>query len=179
MLVARSAAECRLYMDFHPCHCGRARFDVDHVLRTSKDGAMLADYQGPCSGCDEARQFVFELDPALPPPPPAFGGNDPSRIICPGQFTIHAERLARSVPLETTGLSPDERDRAAAILDEAIAALTEVLKFIPANGDAVSSAAFVSDEGHAAFETEPGRFREDRIATTLDSLREIRASHRA
>src|SRR2546430_2506164 len=100
MLVARSAPECRLYLDLHPCSCGATAFPVRHVLRPGEGDALEAVYEGDCASCGLPRRFVFELDPATPPPPPAYGGPQPSRIICPGQFLPVAAPAAGSAVLD-------------------------------------------------------------------------------
>src|SRR2546421_10305540 len=104
MLVARAAPVCRLYLDLHPCSCGATAFPVRHVLRPGEGDALEAVYEGDCASCELPRRFVFELDPATPPPPPAYGGPQPSRIICPGQFLLGADRAAGSAVLGPAGL---------------------------------------------------------------------------
>src|SRR5262245_31108671 len=110
MLVARSAPECRLYMDLHACSCGSVAFESRHSLRVGDTGALVAVYSGTCANCGLPRLFEFELDPRTPPLPPAFGGPEPSRIICPGQFAIVADHEAA-----TGGNSAPADDRAAAL----------------------------------------------------------------
>jgi hypothetical protein len=159
MLVARSAPECRLYIDLNPCSCGEAAFDVRHALRTGSGGGLVAVYEGPCGRCGLPRRFTFDLDPATPPPPPAFGGPRPSRIICPGQFALEADRAASSADLVPAGATPPRRAQSRAALARALAAQQEVLKFVPQDADEVPAGAFTSWEGRALYAREPGRFR--------------------
>ena len=63
MLVARSAPECRLYIDLNPCSCGEVAFDVRHALRTGPDGDLVAVYEGACGRCGLPRRFTFALAP--------------------------------------------------------------------------------------------------------------------
>ncbi|MGH3716385.1 MAG: hypothetical protein ACRDT4_23430 [Micromonosporaceae bacterium] len=179
MLLARSAPECHLYMDLHPCRCGEADFSPDHWLE--QDGAdLVARYQGSCRGCGTARDFSFVLDPELPPPPPAYGGGQPSQLIDPGQFLWVSEQFAQSVPADPAELSdPEQREESAEALETAIAALEEVLKFIPAGAEAVPEEAFTAPEGWMVYQQEPGRFRRDRLEAVLGAYRENLATYTA
>src|SRR5256885_3873836 len=129
MLVARSAPECRLYLDLHPCSCGATAFPVRHVLRPGEGDALEAVYEGDCASCGLPRRFVFELDPATPPPPPAYGGPQPSRLICPGQFLLAADRAAGSAALGPAGLGAPGRAARRTPLTLAPPALGEALGF--------------------------------------------------
>ncbi len=169
--MARSSPECRLYMELRPCACGRAEPPgEDEVLRDAR--GLVARYEGRCPQCGAARKFEFELDPETVPPD-VFGGSRPSRMICPGQFALHSDRLASRWPAR-----PAPPDRAAAREDLfwAVRALEEVLKFVPAGGDAVPAEAFSSEEGRAAYAAEPGRFRAIRLRARLGAYRETLAS---
>ena len=179
MLVARSAPECRLYIDLNPCSCGEVAFDVRHALRTGPDGDLVAVYEGACGRCGLPRRFTFALDPATPPPPPAFGGPQPSRIICPGQFALEADRAASSADLVPAGGVPSRRAQSRAALARALAAQQEVLKFIPPGADGVPAGAFTSWEGRALYAQEPGRFRADRLAAVAPAYREALAGYDA
>jgi hypothetical protein len=165
MLIARSAPECRLYIDLNPCSCGEWSFDVRHTLRSGPDGALIAVYEGACPRCGLPRRFEFALDPATPPPPPAYGGPRPSRIICPGQFALVADHASRA----------SGRDA----LARAIAAQQEVIKFIPAGADEVPAEAFTSWEGRALYAREPGRFRRYRLEAVAEAYRDALAGYEA
>jgi hypothetical protein len=175
MLVARSAPECRLYLDLHPCSCGEAGFAMRHVVRVGGDGALEAVYEGGCPRCGLPRRFVFALDPATPPPPPAYGGPTPSRIICPGQFALVAEQAARSAPLDP---APPDTAGGRATLAQALAAQQEVVKFIPAGGSAIPAEAFASPEGRALYQREPGRFDRERLMAVIDAYRQALTAYR-
>jgi hypothetical protein len=176
MLVARSAPECRLYISLHPCSCDETTLPVRHTLRSAGDD-LLAVYQGDCPRCGLPRQFTFVLDAAVPPPPPAFGGATPSRIICPGQFAIAADDAARATPLSAAGLTPTQREYGRDALAYALAAQAEVLKFVPDGQDAVPAAAFTSPEGQALYAAEPGRFRRSRLSAVADAYRDALAEY--
>jgi hypothetical protein len=179
MLIARSSSECRLYMDLHACSCGETSFEAEHVLREDGEGHLLAVYQGTCPLCALPRQFTFVLDDALPPPPPAYGGATPSRIICPGEFLLVADQAAASASLVPVagGGGGTGRDRLA--LAVAVAALDEVLKFIPEGESAVPASAFSSAIGQAVYAREPGRFSRARLEATVASHRGALAAHLA
>lgn len=174
MLLARSAAECRLYIDLHPCQtCGETNLPVSHSLQVTPDGELAAAYEGDCPDCDAHREFTFVLDREMPPPPPSFGGSDPSKIICPGQFMMFAENAASAVPLEPDGLTPDDVNRGRVVLGRAIAAMEEIIKFIPDDGVAVPPDAFTSPEGQQLYGSEPGRFSVARLTVVTDAYRQV------
>jgi hypothetical protein len=149
-------------MDLHPCACGTADFEARHRLRTGDDGGLVAVYAGLCPNCGLPRLFEFALAPQTPPPPPAFGGDEPSRIICPGQFALLADR-------EASAASTTDPQRRRAALERALAAQTEVAKF--AVGGAVPASAFTSAEGAALYAADPGRFDADRLAAVAEEYR--------
>lgn len=189
MLIARSSPECRLYMDLHACSCGETGFEAGHVLREDPEGRLVAVYRGTCPRCGLPRQFTFVLDDAVPPPPPAFGGPAASRIICPGEFLLVADQAASSVtlvpessadpepsadpsPAPESSADPERAAHARIALATAIAAIEEVLKFIPEGASSVPEAAVTSQAGRAAYAREPGRFSRPRLEATI-------AAHRA
>ncbi|MGH3658954.1 MAG: hypothetical protein ACRDUA_20050, partial [Micromonosporaceae bacterium] len=96
----------------------------------------------------------------------------------PGQYLWVAEQFASSVPADPAELSEaEDRDEATEALEVAIAALDEVLKFIPAGGDAVPEEAFTAPEGWMIYQQEPGRFRRDRLNAVLRAYRESLAGY--
>jgi hypothetical protein len=173
MLIARSSPECRLYMDLHACSCGETGFEAGHVLREDPQGRLLAVYRGICRRCELPRRFTFVLDESVPPPPPAFGGPAASRIICPGEFLLVADQAASSVTLAPEDdADPERAEHARIALATAVAAVEEVVKFIPEGASSVPEEAVTSQAGRAAFAREPGRFSRPRLEATI-------AAHRA
>jgi hypothetical protein len=150
--------------------------DVRHRLQAGTNGSLDAAYQGICPRCGVSRGFVFTLDPATPPPPPAFGGPAPSQIICPGQFALVADREARSATLEPTG-DGRQRARGRAAMARALAAQREVAKFIPPGASAVPAGAFTSSEGRALYRREPDRFSADRLAAVAEAYSRVLADY--
>src|SRR5262249_19265261 len=152
-------------------------FDMRHSLRSVEDGSLATVYEGLCLRCGLPRQFIFTLDPVTPPPPPAFGGPAPSQIICPGQFALLAEQCARSAQLDPARLTDAQRLDGRNALARALSAQHEVIKFIPADADAVPAEAFTSAEGLALYRIEPARFRRDRLAAVADAYRELLSAY--
>lgn len=157
-------------MDLHPCRCGELDFEPRHSEQQRGD-TVVATYEGECPNCGAARRFEFVVD-AVPPPWPAYGGDEPSQIIDPGQFLWVAEQFAKSVPADPADLNADEDlDEAVEAMAVAVAAVEEVLKFIPDGADAVPESAFTAPEGWMVYQQEPGRFRRDRLETRLAAYR--------
>jgi hypothetical protein len=165
-------------MDLHACSCGETRFEAGHVLREDAEGRLLAVYRGTCPRCGLPRQFTFALDQSVPPPPPAYGGARPSQIIDPGEFLLVADQAAASATLEPdAAATPSQAEQMRLALATAVAALDEVLKFIPEGESAVPAAAFTSPAGRAAYTREPGRFSRPRLEATAAAHRTTLAAH--
>jgi len=156
-------------MELHPCECGTAAFEQRHWLEERGDD-LVAVYEGPCRGCKRTRRFDLRLIDDLPPAPPAFGGPEPSQLIDPGEFLRAAERFAEKVPRDAVSRPLHERAAAKRELAVAIAALDEVLKFIPDGGDRVPAASF-RDGGRAVYDAEPGRFERLHLETMIAAYR--------
>ncbi len=169
MLIARSSPECHLYIELHPCACGEARRPAQHRLESRGD-ALVAAYDGSCPKCARPRRFEFALDPEIPPGG-KFGGAKRSQIIDAGQFLAVAEAAARSVPEDSSRLDDIGRLRARSLMLRAVAALEEVLKFIPPDGDRVPAESLFSAAGKACYLAEPGRFRRPRLEAVLGVYR--------
>jgi hypothetical protein len=168
-LYARSNAEAHLYMDLRPCGCGDIEFARRSAV-TDDGGVLCSRYDGPCRSCGAQRSFLFELPETIRPIREGtvdFGGDDPSRLLDPGEWLAVADYFAKLDP----GTSDD--------LDIAAAAVAEVLKFIPRDAERVPDEAFRTDRGRAVRDLEPGRFRRPRLEAVLGAYRELLAKHRA
>ena len=165
MLLARSSPECHLYIALHPCDCGETEGPTKHRLE-SRGEDLVAVYDGPCPRCAVPRRFEFALDPEIAPGG-KFGGAKASQIIDAGQFLAVADAAARQVPASTSGMDDRERQRARSQMSRAIAALEEVLKFIPEGADSIPGEALFSVAGQALYRSEPGRFRRSRLEAVL------------
>jgi len=175
MLVARSMAECHLYMDLHPCpHCGEPEFRWSRHEAGIRDGQHTSSYEGECPTCRSARRFDFVvLDYDLAPP--ALGGPEPSQIIDPAEF-VEAGDLAARYALVRAGADPDEVAEAYDAAVDAVVAVEEALKFIPAGATRVPEAAFTSSAGRAALAAEPGRFDRAHLEAVLAERRTVLAA---
>ncbi|SCL21501.1 hypothetical protein GA0070616_2319 [Micromonospora nigra] len=163
---SRSIAEAHLYMDLRPCRCGQARFARRSAVVALDDGDLASRYSGECDGCGQHREFTFRLpaEPVAGPQGMRYGGDAPSQLIDPGEWLTVAEAYARSVTAPVQQAEPD--------LLRAIAALDEVMKFIPHGEDAVPVHAF-TDRGRDVQLREPGRFRRDRLAAVRAAYAEM------
>lgn len=180
--LARTSLEAHLYMDLRPCPCGEAGFDRSSSVIVLDDGDLASRYTGSCARCGTAREFVFRLPPAPAGPPEderedgtgdgiRYGGPEPSQLLDAGEWLWVADRYARAVPADPHRLRDPDRRRARARLAGAVAALDEVLKFVPPAGAQVPATAFWSALGGSVHTREPGRFRVLRLAAVQDAYR--------
>jgi hypothetical protein len=178
VLVSRSAEESLLYMDLQPCPtCGARGFDWEgHHIEEDDGGTMISVYDGPCQRCGTPRRYEFTLaDPS--PGVVGFGGPTPSQIIDAGQFLVLAKRAAGLAPADPANCPPDERDDAREAIETAVAAVDEVLKFVPPDRDRVAVEDFWSEQGRAVYAADPGQFRRDRLDAVADAYRRISAAY--
>jgi len=165
--------EAHLYMDLHPCTCGETRFARKSAVLALEDGDLASRYTGECARCGQPREFVFRLPAEIIMPPGgeavSFGGDEPSKLIDPGQWLGVADAYASNAPADFASLDAEEQKRTRAILIRATAAIDEVLKFIPDDADAVPAAAFTSEQGRQAYAKEAGRFRRSRLVAVRDA----------
>ncbi|MFF1822401.1 hypothetical protein ACFVWG_34185 [Kribbella sp. NPDC058245] len=162
--MARSIQEAGLYVELHPCECG-AGGELTMSL-AEQDGQQVAIYEGDCPECGRARRFEFAL-PAEPTTGPAYGGSEPSTIIDAGEFLWYSDRVTEAAA-EGAGA------QARSAVDTAIAALDEVLKFIPDGADAVPREALTSELGKAVYDAGPDRFARAELAYRRGLLAEAR-----
>jgi len=174
MLVARTNAEAHLYMELHPCACGMAAFDRKNKLVLRK-GRLLSVYDGACSDCGQGRNFEFALadELILTRGGVVYGGADPSTIIGPGEFLSIADSRARRIPGSPVGLDSAQREACRYLLEEAAAAIDEVLKFVPAGADAAPLERLISTVCKNLYAEEPGRFRRARLVAVAGAYREL------
>lgn len=165
--VARTRDEAYLYLELTPCRdCGSTEAPWEHAL-IEVDGELTISYAGTCAGCGAEREYLFGL-PARETPPvswPTFGGAEPSELLDAGQWLAVADRAAGSVPAD-----PEETAR---VLSVARAAVEEVIKFVPPGQDAVPEDEFWTPDGRQVRDSEPGRFRLDRLLVVRDTYHEL------
>lgn len=163
-------------MDLHPCpQCGDADVAWQEAL-VDTGGTMARRYHGVCAGCGEPREFVFALPERPTPPRPGaivtFGSLDEASVLLDaGEWLMVADLCAQAAGAPDVG-----EDEARESLSIAVAAVDEVLKFIPPTAGAVPETAFWSVAGRSAREREPGRFRRDRLSVVRDSYVDARTA---
>lgn len=170
--LARTNAEAHLYMSLQPCAaCGETRCQYrSSVVRVA--GVLASRYTGICPRCGAQRRYEFRLPEEILQPPAdgvRFGGPEPSEILDPGEWLAYADDMARRVPADRSHLAGEEARAARHALASAVAALDEVLKFVPDGADEVPAVAFWSGTGRAVRDREPGRFRGARLRAVRDS----------
>lgn len=171
MLVARSIDEALLYLDLNFCSCGTAPAGL-RSWRESRDGLLVSIHDGTCSSCGSSGRFEFELDASETVVPPAIGDDRASQIIDPGEFLWLSDSAASKVPANASTLSDEEVRVAELLMEQAIATLEEVLKFIPAGKSEVPEEAVTSRRGISLRRTSPRRFHRDDIGERLESYRQ-------
>jgi hypothetical protein len=164
-LPARTRDEAQLYMDLHPCEvCGSVNVPWKSGT-VFVDGIVARAYVGTCAGCGQERRFVFESpDPASAPPLTGlvtFGGRQPSRVVDAGEWLWVADLTASRVPTNNPA-------RARYALSVAVAAMEEILKFLPPDAERVPAEAFWSERGRQVWTAEPGRFEAERLVIVRD-----------
>ncbi len=177
--LARTNEEAHLYMDLHPCECGEIQFPRSSSVVETAEGGLASRYTGTCPQDGARREFTFRLPQRLAAPPGdgavSYGGAEPSELIDPGEWLSIADAYARNVPADTVSLAAEGLAQARSMLSRAVAAIDEVLKFIPAGDDRVPERAFVTDRGRAAYAKEPGRFRRPRLEAVRSTYANIAA----
>ena len=173
-LLSRSPEESLAYLRLVPCSCGETEFHSSPTVR--HDGNQrLKQYAGPCVRCGTPRQFIF-AEAELPPPPASgkvvFGRDGSvSTLLDPGQWLALANRAARAVTDDI------DETQARTAMAYAVAALEEVLHFLPPNAgdfDSVPESCFVSPLGRGILLREPpGTFRKARLMARLAAYRRL------
>jgi hypothetical protein len=172
--LARTHLEAHLYMDLHPCGCGQSRFDRASSVVELADGELASRYAGDCAGCGSSREFVFRLPARSPLPVDGeirYGEAEPSQLLDAGEWLWVADRFARAVPAEPHRLPDPDRRRALARLATAVAAMDEVLKFVPPDGTDVPPSAIWTALGGSIYAREVGRFQVARLAAVREAYR--------
>jgi hypothetical protein len=176
--LARTNLEAHLYMDLHPCACGESAFDRASAV-VEAGGDLASRYSGACARCGAEREFRFRIPERILMPIAGevrFGGESPSELLDAGMWLWVADRYASRYPADPRRLDGPERRHARRDLATATAAVDEVVKFIPAGGEAVPDAAFWSAQGLAVRADEPGRFYRDRLEAVRGTYQELLAT---
>ncbi|MEV6368253.1 hypothetical protein AB0L86_15350 [Micromonospora musae] len=175
--AVRSRDEADLYLELHPCpRCGAMEAAWDEA--PAAQGTRPAyRYSGRCADCGDQREFLFALPegqpaPAAPGPHPTsrFGGPQPSALLDPGEWLLVADWCGEAS--EIAERQGDDAE-AADLRWTAVAAMEEVRKFVPTEGDVVPESAFWSTRGRTVYQRDPGRFRRRR----LEGIRDFYLDH--
>jgi len=167
--VARSTWECQMFFGLAVCpQCGETGLDPVEL-----NVGQVWEYATTCPNCEHRQQFAFAVARLGPPPFPAFGGAEPSQLIDAGQFLVLAEEAADDVPADPADLSSDDLmpEEALEELSVAVAAIEEVLKFIPADADRVPREALWTVEGLARFDADPVAFDRRQLIAMLGAVK--------
>jgi hypothetical protein len=172
--LERSVEEAHLYMAMHPCQvCGESEFECRSGV-VMAEGDLASRYEGACAGCGAARQFEFRLPDtvSLPARQLAFGGPEPSELLDAGEWLWVAGNFAAVEPLgDPAVLAGEELAAARADLAGAVAAVDEVLKFLPDGADEPAETAFWSERGQQVRAERPDDFHRDRLEARRDGYR--------
>jgi hypothetical protein len=139
---ARSAAEIRWKLDL----AGVPREGRSHRL-IDRDGTLVARYA--LTGWAPAPKATaeFTLDPSGPP------------LLDAGELMLLSDMHARKASADADSADPARRMH----LNEAIAALDEIVDRLPSDAPAVPAAAFTTERGRAVYDAAPGRFERARL----------------
>jgi hypothetical protein len=147
---ARSIEEEHLYMELHPCQCGESQTTAYQHASIEAGQGLASEHTVVCAGCGRTRRFVFRLPGPTPWYADRYGGPDPSQIIDAGEW--HWVSLASMEELDHVRGQPDQmRD----VLEEALAAYQEMLKFIPPGQQEMPDSAFFTWRGRQIRASEP------------------------
>ncbi|GAA3230692.1 hypothetical protein ACFO1B_27010 [Dactylosporangium siamense] len=190
-LRARSLAEETAFMQASPCVCGALLFTPDGYQMRFHEERVTVVHQAPCDQCGRGRAFWFEeprhagrFEPAGHGYAPPDSG--PSQLLDPGQWLLlaqaHGALAGGSDPAPPPGGDPAAGYWARlGVLASAVAAIDEVLKFIPPHSARVPVGAFWSPVGLSQYLDDPSRFEREWLLTELDrharGLAEFLASH--
>lgn len=154
-------------MSLHPCQCGEsAMTDVGQGLFQTEQG-VGDEHHGVCAGCGRNRRFVFRVPSMLPRAPDRYGGSDPSQIIDAGEW--RAISLAYMGKLDHVR---DDVDQMREVLQGALAAYQEMLKFIPPGEQQMPDSAFFTERGRRVRADErPGSFTRLFLEAMVDGVR--------
>jgi hypothetical protein len=163
---ARSIAEEHLYMELHPCECGESAAESStHATITAEQG-LASEHVFDCAGCGRRRQFVFRLPGLAPQHADMYGGPEPSQIIDAGEWRM----ISLAYMGEVTD-ARDQPDRRRRLLEVALAAYQEMLKFVPPGADRVPESAFFTPRGRQMRQQEPDySFRRSFLEAMADGI---------
>ena len=173
---ARTYDEVNLYMSLRPCVCGETEFE-EQTSERIRLGALQAErFDCYCLGCARLREFTFQMSdrPREVSFEVRFGPDDePSRLIDAGEWLAVSQLYGAAATgvLDEGGIeSADELAAVYYTLTSAIAALDEVVKFIPDDVDVVPEGAFWTPGGRAVWEADRSPFTRESLAAGRERL---------
>jgi len=172
-LFARSSEEADLYVDLE-CE---AQGEVPVARKRRKAERRRETFVVYEIRCKSGKLLEFEFrEDGLPAPKPGlrrkveYGGNAPSQLIDAGEWMKVVDRHANRAPRSLAGLPERARRDATSDLALALAALDEVMKFLPAGADRVPSTSLFGTRGKAYFNKDVRRFRREALVAQRDEL---------
>ena len=142
-----------MYMSLHPCRCGETRTSTSTHSSLDAEQGLASEHTGTCVGCGCKRRFVFRLPSWVPQHSDRYGGPDPSQIIDAGEWRLVS--LAYMGQLDSV---KDRPEKLRQVLEVALAAYLEMLKFIPPGRQEMPESAFFTPRGRQVRATEPPQF---------------------
>ena len=173
LALARTDPEARLYISMCRCTCGETEF-APLVTTGCIDDMPVRRYAGFCPACQTLRAFTFRFPAGPVPTRPGeivFGDGSPCELLDPGMWWGVADGCAASEVAQGRPLGEPARRLARDRLATAVAAMDEVLAFVPAGGSKVPAWAFTSAAGRRIRKKDPRRFDRDRLVRTRADYR--------
>lgn len=172
---ARTFNEAILFIRLRPCGCGEMEAEWQDVA-LSVNGQPVRYFTGACANCGRPREFTIAMPAdADRRDDVVYGdGDEPSQVIDPGEWLgvsdLYGQRAAEVLTDEHFG-GPGDVNVVYFALSARVSALDEILKFMPANADAMPEWLCRSITGRAVFEANPNRFSRDALLAERAALR--------
>jgi hypothetical protein len=155
-------------MELHPCQCSESAITAKSHASIQAEQGIADEHTGICTGCGRNRRFVFRVPSLAPQHTDRYGGPDPSQIIDAGEW-----RLVSLAYMEEQGNVRDRPDRLREVLQVALAAYQEILKFIPPGQQEMPESAFFTKRGRQIRASEPSvSFTRSFLEAMIDGVRE-------
>ena len=172
-LFARTLEEADLYVDLECEAVGEVpKSRKKRTVERRRKPVLVYEIR-----CESGKLLEFEFeDGGLPDAKPGlrrkveFGGASPSLLIDAGEWMKVADRHQAKAPKSVAGLSERARRDAKRDMQIAVAALQEVMKFLPAGADRVSSTSLLNARGKAYFNKDVRRFQRSALQAQLEDF---------
>jgi hypothetical protein len=144
---------------------------------TERDGIWYWGYQGGCGVCGRTRAFEFRAPMEPLPNYPSFGGSRPSELLDAGEFLEVATLAARGVHADPDDLALEEIDEGYELIAIAVAALEEVLKFVPPGKTSIPRTALWAASSLVSYDAHPEQFARRPLMRVLGAYRQVLAAY--